>query len=86
MVNEDMPFFRQFPNVCGSTSLLMVLKPVSRSIDKLINYGWEKGGKMFKANPRETQVLPSMCKGNRFNDVVYNFNNKILFCYSGVEE
>lgn len=55
MVNEDMPFFRQFPNACGLTSLLMILKPASRKIDELLNYGWDKVGAMFGASPKETQ-------------------------------
>ncbi len=55
MVNEDMPYFHQFPNACGLTSLLMALKPALRKIDLLLNYGWDKIGAMFQASPKETQ-------------------------------
>ncbi len=55
MVNEDMPYFHQFPNACGLTSLLMALKPASRKIDQLLNYGWDKIGAMFQANLKESQ-------------------------------
>ncbi len=55
MVNEDMPYFHQFPNACGLTSLLMTLKPGSRKIDKLLNYGWDKIGVIFQGNHKESQ-------------------------------
>jgi len=48
-----MPFFHQFPNACGLTSLLMALKPASRNIDVLLNYGWDRIGAMFQASPEE---------------------------------
>src|SRR5271157_119543 len=54
MVNEDMPFYNQFPNACGLTSLLMALKPPSRHIDEILNEGWDKAGLIFFANPAET--------------------------------
>ncbi|OLS13317.1 MAG: hypothetical protein RBG13Loki_3100 [Promethearchaeota archaeon CR_4] len=54
MVNEDMPYFRQFPNACGLTSLLMALKPAPRKIDAILNYGWDKIGAMFQASSKES--------------------------------
>ncbi len=50
-----MPFFHQFPNACGLTSLLMALKPASRKIDLLLNQGWDKIGAMFQVSPKESQ-------------------------------
>lgn len=40
MRNADMPKFRQYPNACGLTSLLMALKPGPRDLEVTLEAAW----------------------------------------------
>jgi hypothetical protein len=40
-LNRDMPKYTQYPGACGLTSLLMVLKPQSRSLDTILDKLWD---------------------------------------------
>jgi len=46
--NEDMPKYMQYPGACGLTSLLMALKPISRSFVPILDDLWGKVSERYK--------------------------------------
>ncbi|GAB4322290.1 MAG: hypothetical protein Kow0069_26930 [Promethearchaeota archaeon] len=55
--DDDMPRFRQLPNACGLSSLLMALRPFSRGIDAALDRAWELIGGLFHVRWRRREFL-----------------------------